>query len=86
VHYLLLLQKWNRVFNLTAITRPKDAVYLHIIDSLTVLSFLKGARCLDVGSGAGLPGIPLAIVNPHFYWLLIDKNSKKNAIFNPSYC
>lgn len=76
-NYLELLQEWNRVFNLTTITNPRDMVYLHIIDSLAVQPYLQGKRFLDVGSGAGLPGIPLAIMNPEQEWMLLDKNNKK---------
>ena len=77
VQYLILLQTWNRVFNLTTITKPRDMVYLHIIDSLMIHPYLHGSRMLDVGSGAGLPGIPLALINPNQQWVLLDKNSKK---------
>jgi len=77
LHYLDLMQTWNRVFNLTTITQPRDMIYLHIIDSLIVHPYLHGERLLDVGTGAGLPGIPLAIINPHQHWVLLDKNSKK---------
>ena len=76
-HYLALLQKWNAVYNLTSITIPNEMVYLHIIDSLSIQPYLNGKRLLDVGSGAGLPGIPLAIINPDQHWALLDKNSKK---------
>ena len=77
IRYLLLLETWNRVFNLTTITETHEMVYLHIIDSLSMQPYLQGTHCLDVGSGAGLPGIPLAIANPHQQWILLDKNSKK---------
>lgn len=77
IYYLEQLQAWNRVFNLTTITEPSDMVYLHVMDSLSVRPFLYGTRLLDVGSGAGLPGIPLAIACPHLQWVLLDKNSKK---------
>lgn len=77
IRYLELLKTWNRVFNLTSMTKPHDMVYLHIIDSLVVSPFLYGTNLLDVGSGAGLPGIPLAIQNPHQHWVLLDKNNKK---------
>lgn len=77
VSYLDQLLVWNKAFNLTNITNPKDMIYLHIIDSLLVAPFIKGQHCLDVGSGAGLPGIPLAILNPEQHWTLLDKNSKK---------
>lgn len=75
--YLTLLQNWNRAFNLTSVTKPQEMVYLHIIDSLMISSHLQGKRTLDVGSGAGLPGIPLAIVHPQTQWVLLDKNNKK---------
>ena len=77
IHYLELIQKWNRVFNLTTITQPQDMIYLHLIDSLMIAPFLAGHRFLDVGTGAGLPGIPLAIYQPEHQWVLLDKNSKK---------
>ncbi|OGT38421.1 MAG: hypothetical protein A3F12_02855 [Gammaproteobacteria bacterium RIFCSPHIGHO2_12_FULL_38_14] len=77
LQYLALLQKWNRVFNLTAISDARDMVYLHLIDSLTLLPFLEGDSLLDVGSGAGFPGLPLAIVTPEKKWTLLDKNNKK---------
>lgn len=76
-HYLMLLQKWNEVFNLTAIKNERDAIYLHILDSLTVAPYVKGKHILDVGSGAGLPGIPLVICYPEKEWVLLDKNNKK---------
>ena len=53
ITFLQLLQKWNQTFNLTAITHPEEMVYLHLIDSLTVLPYLYGRNCLDVGSGGG---------------------------------
>jgi 16S rRNA (guanine527-N7)-methyltransferase len=77
VRYLELLQTWNKVFNLTSITDPREMVYLHIIDSLLTAPYLSGSRFLDVGSGAGLPGIPLAILHPEHEWVLLDKNNKK---------
>lgn len=77
VKYLELMQTWNKVFNLTSITEPRETVYLHIIDSLLTAPFLTGKRLLDVGSGAGLPGIPLAILHPEQEWVLLDKNIKK---------
>lgn len=79
IRYLDLMQTWNRVFNLTSITEKTEMVYLHLIDSLMVRPYLQGQRCLDVGTGAGLPGIPLAIVDPDTHWTLLDKNSKKTG-------
>lgn len=75
--YLELLSKWNRAYNLTAITHPREMVYLHIIDSLLIEPHIVGTACLDVGTGGGLPGIPLAIARPDLSWVLLDKNSKK---------
>lgn len=77
LHYLDLMQRWNQVYNLTTITTPREMIYLHLIDSLVIQPYLHGERLLDVGSGAGLPGIPLAIVNPKQQWTLLDKNNKK---------
>ena len=78
VTYLELLQKWNRAYNLTAISDVNTMVSYHVLDSLAIASAipLKG-RCLDVGTGAGLPGIPLAILIPGTRWVLIDSNGKK---------
>ena len=78
--YLALLQKWNKVYNLTAIRDPLEMVTLHLLDSLSVLSYLKISNLLDVGSGGGLPGIVLAIVMPELQVTTID-TVKKKAIF-----
>lgn len=75
--YLDLMLTWNRVFNLTTITDPQEMIYLHLIDSLVVYPFLAGDQLLDVGSGAGLPGIPLAIADTTKHWVLMDKTAKK---------
>ena len=75
--YLELLQRWNKVYNLTAVRNPADMLPLHIFDSLSVAHFIKGNNCLDVGSGAGLPGIPLAIMQPERQFIMLDTNGKK---------
>jgi len=77
IQYLELLYKWNKVTNLTAIRDPIEMVMQHILDSLAILPFLQGQRFIDVGTGAGLPGIPLAIIQPDKQFFLLDSNSKK---------
>ena len=80
--YLELLHKWNRVYNLTAIRHLKDSVLLHILDSLSIQPYLHGNYLLDAGSGAGLPGIPLALTNPDKHIVLLDSNSKKTRFLS----
>jgi 16S rRNA (guanine527-N7)-methyltransferase len=80
--YLALLTKWNRTHNLTALTEPREMVSHHLLDSLAVLPHLpatQGLRIADVGSGGGLPGIPLAVCRPDWHLTLIESNRKKNA-------
>jgi len=81
--YLALMRKWNRTFNLTAIRDPQTMVTHHLLDSLAVVAHLEtGAtqlRIADVGSGAGLPGIPLALARPAWRVTVNDRNSKKAA-------
>ncbi|MBS0286481.1 MAG: 16S rRNA (guanine(527)-N(7))-methyltransferase RsmG [Proteobacteria bacterium] len=79
VDYLELLFKWNQRLNLTAIRNPQEMVSRHLLDSLSVMPYLHGDRIIDVGTGAGLPGIPLAIMNPNLNFFLLDSNHKKQV-------
>ena len=72
--FLVLLLKWNKVYNLTAITDPCEMVVKHILDSLSVAPYLHGRRIIDVGTGAGLPGVPLAIIFPYPQFTLLYTN------------
>lgn len=77
IDYLLLLNKWNQAYNLTSITEPADMISKHILDSLAIAPFIHGKKILDVGTGAGLPGIPLALTMPDKTFFLLDSNGKK---------
>jgi 16S rRNA (guanine527-N7)-methyltransferase len=78
LEYLYLLEKWNDSYNLTAIRELPRMLSYHLFDSLSILSTVSGCnKILDVGSGAGLPGIPLAIAMPDTIWVMIDSNAKK---------
>ena len=79
LNYLALLNKWNKVYNLTSINRQDDMVRYHLLDSLVVLPHLWPQRWLDVGCGAGLPGLVLAIMRPQWEFTLLDSNSKKTG-------
>ncbi|PPD18737.1 MAG: 16S rRNA (guanine(527)-N(7))-methyltransferase RsmG [Methylotenera sp.] len=75
--YLSLLQKWNKVYNLTAVRDPLEMVTLHLLDSLSVLPHVNSKNILDVGSGGGLPGVVLAICKPELQVTTIDTVQKK---------
>ncbi|MFA5959046.1 MAG: 16S rRNA (guanine(527)-N(7))-methyltransferase RsmG [Tatlockia sp.] len=77
IQYILLLDKWNQAYNLTAVRDKETMITRHILDSLAILPWLKGPKILDVGSGAGLPGIPIALAKPDFELVLLDSNGKK---------
>ena len=77
IAYLGLLQKWNRVYNLTAIRDAEQMLTHHLLDSLAVSPHVRGTRLLDVGSGAGLPGLVVAVVRPEVHCTLLDSNGKK---------
>lgn len=80
IAYVKLIEKWNKVHNLTAVRELDKMITLHVLDSLTVLPFVAGKNnLLDVGSGAGLPGIPLAIARPNLRVTMLDSNHKKTA-------
>lgn len=75
--YLALLIKWNKAYNLTAVRDPDEMVSRHLLDSLSVMSFIHSPRWLDVGSGGGMPGIPLSILHPDKQVTVLDSNGKK---------
>ncbi|BBL56475.1 16S rRNA (guanine(527)-N(7))-methyltransferase RsmG [Methylomonas koyamae] len=77
LRFVALMGKWNKAYNLTAVREPLDMVGLHILDSLAVLPHIKPELIADIGTGAGLPGIPLAICRPDCRFVLVDSNSKK---------
>lgn len=78
--YTELLQKWNKVYSLTAITQTEHIITHHLLDGLTILPFItEGSRVIDIGSGMGIPGVVLAIWQPQSYIMLLDSNHKKCA-------
>ena len=82
VAYVDLLEKWNRAYNLTAIRDRREIVDRHLIESLSIAPFLSGDSRVDVGTGAGLPGIPLAIIEPSAHYVLLDSNGKKTRFLS----
>lgn len=79
VRYIELIMKWNSTYNLTSIRKPESMVTRHMLDSLVVLPHIKGSSMVDVGSGAGLPGIPVALARPDWQITLVESNQKKAA-------
>lgn len=75
--FIKLIGKWNKAYNLTAVRDERDMARLHILDSLAILPYVRGKRVADIGTGAGLPGIPLALFLPEVEFTLLDSNSKK---------
>ncbi|MGX2947497.1 16S rRNA (guanine(527)-N(7))-methyltransferase RsmG [Frederiksenia canicola] len=85
VDFVALLDKWNKAYNLTSVRDPNEMLIKHILDSLVVSPYLQGQQFIDVGTGPGLPGIPLAIANPDKQFVLLDSLGKritfiKNAV------
>lgn len=82
IDFLIFLQKWNKTYNLTAITEISPMIAYHLLDSLSIVPYVTGKNIVDVGSGAGLPGIPLAIYYPERQFVLIDSVGKKTRFIN----
>ncbi|WP_342322883.1 16S rRNA (guanine(527)-N(7))-methyltransferase RsmG [Kosakonia sp. BYX6] len=77
VAYVELLHKWNKAYNLTSVRDPNEMLIRHILDSIVVAPYLQGTRFIDVGTGPGLPGIPLSIVRPESHFTLLDSLGKR---------
>jgi 16S rRNA (guanine527-N7)-methyltransferase len=85
LQYLDLVEKWGKVYNLTSVRKPEEMLSRHLLDSLAALPHIAGPLVADVGSGAGLPGIPLALVRPDWRVVLFESNQKK-AVFLQQAC
>ena len=75
--YIEILHEWNQTYNLTAVKEPNEILSRHIIDSLLVLPYIEGKNCLDIGTGAGIPGLILALAQPEKKWVLLDSSQKR---------
>lgn len=82
LQYVALIEKWNKIHNITAVRKPEEMISKHLLDSLTLLPHIIGQYVADVGSGAGLPGIPLAIANPKLCVTVIESSQKKVAFLD----
>ncbi len=82
INFCEYIKKANKLYNLTSITKMKDMFIKHILDSLSIKHLLEGNKILDMGSGAGFPGIPLAILSPESHFFLLDSNNKKIIFLN----
>lgn len=82
ISFINLIKKWNKIYNLTAAKSDEDIVINHILDSLSIVPFILKKEILDVGSGAGFPGIPLAIFLPEFNFILLDCLNKRTRFLN----
>ncbi len=82
LEYLVQLEHWNKAYNLTAVRDPVEMVTRHLLDSLSVAPFIAGGRLLDAGTGAGLPGIPLAVARPALEVTLLDSSGKRVRFLN----
>lgn len=82
VQYVELLDKWNSAYNLTSVRDPREMLVKHIMDSLVVAPYLHGKRIIDVGTGPGLPGVPLAIICPDKEFVLLDSLGKRIRFLN----
>lgn len=78
INYVMLIHKWNKVYNLTAIDQPSAMLTHHILDSLSILPWIREGKLADIGSGAGLPGIVLAIAKPELHVTLVDSAAKRS--------
>ncbi len=82
LNYVDYLARWNQIYNLTAIRSPSEMIIKHVLDSLSIYSLIEGNRCIDVGTGAGLPGLILALMLPDIEFALLDSQIKKTTFLN----